>query len=71
MIKPLASAYSTRLTAHPHATQGLVPIKNYKFYGLFKHAWDISFKRETTLTSFMHKVLRRYRPQWPSIRLPT
>ncbi|KAF2007004.1 hypothetical protein P154DRAFT_541823 [Amniculicola lignicola CBS 123094] len=52
MFKPLSSAYSSELTHHLHASQGLIPIKKGDFFPLFWRAWLTSFKEESIFKSF-------------------
>jgi hypothetical protein len=51
-FKPLASAYSKRLTLHLQNTQGLVPIKKGNFFLLFWDAWLEAITKKMVLHSF-------------------
>ncbi|KAF1938280.1 hypothetical protein EJ02DRAFT_474070, partial [Clathrospora elynae] len=52
MFKPLASAYSSELTAYLHRSQGLIPINKGNFFPLFWKAWITSFRSELVRKSF-------------------
>jgi hypothetical protein len=78
-FKPLASAYSQRLTIHTQCSQGLVPIKKGDFFLLFRDAWSKAFKKETVLHSWgatgvwpmdPDNVLKRFKIDAPGEALP-
>lgn len=69
-FKPLAGAYSKRLSIHTQRSQGLVPIKKGDFFLLFWDAWGEASKKETILSSWAatgvwpmdkERVLKRFR----------
>jgi hypothetical protein len=71
-FKPLASAYSKRLTIYTQRSQGLVPIKKGDFFLLFWDAWGEAFTKRTVLRSWAatgvwpmvkERVLKRFRKQ--------
>jgi hypothetical protein len=78
-FKPLASAYSKRLTIHTQRSQGLVPIKKGDFFLLFWDAWGKAFKKETVLRSWEatgiwpmdpDNVLKRFKKDAPDEASP-
>ena len=52
LFGPLASAYSSELSSHHSASQGLLPVKKADFYGLFKLAYAKSFTESNIISSF-------------------
>ena len=69
-FKPLASAYSKRLSIHTQRSQGLVPIEKGDFFLLLWGAWGEASKKETILSSWAatevwpmdkERVLKRFR----------
>ena len=52
LFKPLSDAYSTQLSAHLQASQGLLPVAKGDFFPLFWAAWGEAFVPETIKKAF-------------------
>lgn len=62
MFKPLSSAYSSELADFMDRCQGLTGITKRDFYGMFRRAWDASFKSSTILKAFEVTGLSPFKP---------